>query len=768
MFQLKRKLLLSSLLLSASMLFATTPVQKQIIVVPTPMKMEVLKGNYLLNKQLTISVSDDSIIPAGEYLKTILSGISSCKVMKGTKGDIRFGLSKNLNKAGSYSINVGKTGVSVEAADYSGLIYAIATIRQLLPPEIERTFQQNRAKSFIIPYINIVDAPRFSWRGLMLDSSRHFWTVSEVKHVLDLMAFYKLDRFHWHLTDDQGWRIEIKKYPLLTEKGTWRKLNSQDTECLRLAKEHMNTDYLLPSDRLKHNNGEYVYGGFYTQQDIKNVVAYAAQRGIEIIPEIDMPGHFLAAISLYPDVACSGLVGWGNTFSSPICPGKDSSLDFCKNVYREVFKLFPSKYVHLGGDEVEKTNWKKCADCQHRIQTEGLKSTEELQAWFVRQMENFFKANGKKLIGWDEVGEDGLSSDATIMWWRSWNPDAVPHAVASGKQAVCSPNSFAYFDYQEDKNSIGKILEADPADMKVNEQQKQLILGVQANLWTEWVPSVKRLEYMLFPRLIALSEVAWAEPANKLTAEDFFQKSQSLFHRMDVMRINYRVPDLTGFYRTNAFIGSTSVKLQSPIAGTVIRYTIDGSIPTNVSPRYTTPISIHQTTNFRFRTYRPDGTPSDVVDVTYVKDNYAEACKQANISKEGLTAVWYDYAGDSCSCVDKAKQNGVYQVPNVSIPQAVKGNIGLVITGYMNIPEDGIYTFALNSDDGSTLTIDGVRVIDNDMPHAPREIIGQKALRKGLHPIEVRYFDHNGGILKLSMIDKNGKKTEMDSSWFRL
>ena len=312
---------------------------------------------------------------------------------------------------------------------------------------------QGETQNYSIHVVQIEDAPRFEWRGFMLDASRHFWNKKEVKHVLDLMSLYKLNKFHWHLSDDQGWRIEIEKYPLLTEKGAWRKFNTQDRTCMARAKEEDNTDFLIPEDKIRIVEGDTLYGGYYTHDDIKEIVAYATQRGIDVIPEIDMPGHFLAAISQYPELACDGLIGWGEIFSSPICPGKDATLEFCRNVFKEVFELFPYEYVHMGGDEVEKANWKKCPLCQKRIRTEKLGSVEELQAWFVRDMEKFFPANGKRLIGWDEVVADGLSSDAAITWWRSWAKDALPTATAQKQKVIACPNEYFYFDYAQDQNS---------------------------------------------------------------------------------------------------------------------------------------------------------------------------------------------------------------------------------------------------------------------------------------------------------------------------
>lgn len=514
--------------------------------------------------------------------------------------------------------------------------------------------------------------------------------------------------------------------------------------------------------------GDTLYGGYYTHDDIKEIVAYAAQRGIDVIPEIDMPGHFLAAISQYPELACDGLIGWGEIFSSPICPGKDATLEFCQNVFKEVFELFPYEYVHMGGDEVEKANWKKCPLCQKRIRTEKLGSVEELQAWFVRDMEKFFLANGKKLIGWDEVVADGLSSDAAITWWRSWAKDALPTATAQKQKVIACPNEYFYFDYAQDQNSVKKILAYDPcADERLSPEQKKYIWGVQANLWAEWIPTMKRIEYLIVPRMIALSEIAWVEPAAKPSLEEFYRQLVPQFKRMDVMRINYRVPDLQGFYKVNAFIDETAVDLTCPLPGTEIRYTTDGSMPTKESALYDGALEVEETTDFAFRTFRPDGSPSDVVRTKYVKAPYAEAVTAPAALQSGLKAVWHDFRGNLCADIEAAPVKGEYVVESVSIPEEVKGNIGLVLTGYLEVPADGIYTFALLSDDGSTLMLDGELLGDNDGAHSPVEIIVQKALKAGLHPIEVRYFDCNGGVLQMELVNEKSEKEVLPSTWLK-
>ena len=764
------KKLSSSLLIVSACVFSscTSTVKQEIAILPTPVSLTEQSGSFVLKDGMKIGVSDQSLFPATGYLQEILRNVVSSSVEVTTDKSqvgMYFQLKDTAGKPGSYKLESTPEYIRVEATDYSGIISAITTIRQLLPAVTE---VQGEKQNYSIPVVQIEDAPRFEWRGFMLDASRHFWNKKEVKHILDLMSLYKLNKFHWHLSDDQGWRIEIEKYPLLTEKGAWRKFNTQDRTCMARAKEEDNTDFLIPEDKIRIVEGDTLYGGYYTHDDIKEIVAYATQRGIDVIPEIDMPGHFLAAISQYPELACDGLIGWGEIFSSPICPGKDATLEFCRNVFKEVFELFPYEYVHMGGDEVEKANWKKCPLCQKRIRTEKLGSVEELQAWFVRDMEKFFLANGKKLIGWDEVVSDGLSSDAAITWWRSWAKDALPTATAQKQKVIVCPNEYFYFDYAQDQNSVKKILAYDPcADERLSPEQKEYIWGVQANLWAEWIPTMKRIEYLIVPRMIALGEIAWAEPTAKPDLEEFYRQLVPQFKRMDVMRVNYRVPDLQGFYKVNAFIDETTVELTCPLPGTEIRYTTDGSMPTKESALYNGALEVGKTTDFAFRTFRPDGSPSDVVRTKYVKAPYAEAVTAPAALQPGLKAVWHDFRGNLCADIDAAPVKGEYVVESVSIPEEVKGNIGLVLTGYLEVPADGIYTFALLSDDGSTLMLDGELLGDNDGAHSPVEIIVQKALKAGLHPIEVRYFDCNGGVLQMELVNEKGEKEVLPNAWLK-
>ncbi|MDO4180055.1 MAG: family 20 glycosylhydrolase [Bacteroidales bacterium] len=734
----------------------TPPVPQEVSVIPTVNQLEEMPGAFVLKRNATIGYTDPQLAPAAEYLASLLSPATGYNLQtREGEGTITLALDAAAGQAGGYRFTADEQKVSITGDSYGGVIAGISTFRQLFPPQIESR-EKVKGTDWVIPLVNIQDAPRYEWRGMMLDVSRHFYSKEEVMKFLDLMALYKMNKFHWHLTDDQGWRIEIKQYPLLTEKGAWRKFNSQDRECLRLAKKNDNPDMLLPDDKIRIVEGDTLYGGFYTQDDIREVVAYAGVRGIDVVPEIDMPGHMLAAVSNYEGVSCFKETGWGSTFSSPVCPGKDSALEFCKNVYSELIGLFPYTYIHIGGDEVEKTNWKKCPDCQKRMRDNGLRTEEELQAWFIHDMEHFFNEHGKQMIGWDEIIEGGLSETATVMWWRDWVKDAAAKATAHGNKVIFTPNGNFYLDYQEDKNSITNLYNFDPT-AGLSAEQQALIRGVQGNIWCEWIPSNERMQYMAVPRLQAIAELGWSAATPKDLAS-FRARLACQLERLNLMGVNYRIPDLEGFHTLNAFIGEGTVNVTCLDPTAEIRYTTDGTTPTLQSPKYEGPLTITETTDFIFSTFRPNGKKGDTVNTRFVKSEYAPAVATASPSNPGLKAVWHEFKGNRCKDIEQAPLNGTYSVEDVMIPKKVKGNIGLIIKGYFNAPQDDIYTFALLSDDGSTLVIDGDCIVDNDGPHGPKEIVGQKALSKGYHPIEVRYFDQNGGQLKLRVTGSDGKE----------
>lgn len=738
-------------------LVALTATAQQPAVIPVPNQITMGQGTFTIKRNATISCDNAQLRPAAEYLSGLLSKATGYRfTVKKSKGDIRLSLANQGNE-GAYRLNVTPKGVLIEGDTYRGVINGIATLRQLLPADIECKSPVSR--TWTVPCVTVTDAPRFEWRGMELDCSRHFFTVEEIYRLLDVLSLYKIDKLHWHLTDDQGWRIEIKRYPLLTERGAWRIYNNQDTICTtRAAAEDAPELQIQQSKTRKNANGQTLYGGYYTQQQVRNVVEYARVRGIEVVPEIDMPGHSLMAINNYDGLSCYKQTGWGKLFTTPMCPGKDTMLEFCKNVWSELFDLFPSRYVHIGGDEVDMKNWTTCPDCQKRMLDNKLTTTAQLQTWFNHYMEAFFNAHGKTMIGWDETIAGGLTANSTVMWWRSWAPESPRQATSHGNPVICTPNSEFYIDYQEDKNSVPSIYNFNP--MKgLNAAEQQLVLGVQGNLWTEYVPSFERMWYQAFPRMLAVAELGWSKPET-MNLDNFSTRLVAHLPRLQKLGVTYRIPDLTGFYNVNVFTqqGKVDVKCADPSA--TIRYTTDGTIPGVNSTLYTGPITLTETTHFTFRTFGPNNRKGDMVKCSYVKEDYAPSTVVDSL-QEGLSVAWHDYDGPNCEGIDRAALNGTYVTLGVEIPSEAKGNIGLIFNGYIDIPSDGIYTFALLSDDGSYLKIDGQMVVDNNSEHSPREIIGQHAMRRGLHPVNARYFDHNGGLLQLRVLDSNGNPVKV-------
>lgn len=727
-----------------------------ISILPFPDSIRQEQGNFILPKECTISITDSTLAPAAEYLLDMLSVPTgyNMKLVKGKKGTIVLSVDEIGGKDGAYILDVKPDRVQVTGNSYRGVLAGISSLRQLFPHQIEQK-QVAGEVEWKLPVVFIKDAPRFEWRGFMLDVVRHFYTKEEIKEVLDVMALYKMNKFHWHLTDDQGWRIEIRKYPLLVKKGAWRNFISLDVECMNLAKTEDNADFLIPEDRISIINGDTLYGGFYTQDDIREVVDYARIRGIDVIPEIDIPGHMLSAITAYPEMSCFGKVGAG---SIPICPGKSTPIEFCKDIYCELFELFPYEYVHIGGDEVSKNNWKKCPDCQKRIRDNKLVTEDALQSWFTYEIEKFCNEKGKKIIGWDDIIKGGLSRSTTVMWWQSTAGDNLAQAINQGNQIIFTPTGQFYLDYEQNRNSVRNIYNFEfPQDSLVDESQT-LLKGVQGNLWTEWIPSRERLYYMAFPRLLAIAELGWSNPLHK-DWEAFSYRLSEQLERLKIMNIPYRIPDVTGFYETNVFIDKMMVHANCPEINANIHYTTDGTMPTLQSPQYEKPVKITETTNFKFCTFSADGRKGEVIQTRFIKDQYEEPIKGIFVNS-GLEAVCYEFEGDNCIDIEKSPVKGVYSVSNIMIPEAVEGKVGIIIKGFLNIPAGDIYTFTLSTDDNSLLIIDGKEIVNNEKQQRRREVIrevsGQKALKKGHHSIEVRYWGMKNGALKMKMTDSKG------------
>ena len=507
-----------------------------------------------------------------------------------------------------YIIVISKNKALVKASGLNGFNYAIQTIKQMLPVEIYGKVPAPKA-DWTLPCLEIKDAPRFSYRGLHLDVSRHFFTMDEVKKYIDIMEIHKLNTLHWHLTDDQGWRLEIKKYPLLTEVGSIRN---------KTIVGHLFENGV-------YDNTRYGEGCYYTQDQVKEILEYAASKGITIIPEIDLPGHMLAALAAYPEYGCTGgpYEVWGRwgIADDVLCVGREETMKFLEDILAEVCELFPAEYVHIGGDECPKVRWETCPHCQAKIAELGLKDDDKyqaehyLQGYVTARMEKFLAEKGKKLIGWDEILEGEIAPNATVMSWRGVAGGL--QAVRMGHDAIMTPNTFFYLDYYQslDKDNeplaiggylpVEKCYSYEPYTSNMTDEEKSHVLGVQANLWTEYIPTADQLFYMLLPRLAALAEVQWCQPEVK-NWDRFLESADDFCAIYDMLGYSYgtHLFDAAGKASINKEKGCVEVVLEAQ-GDTQVRYTLDGSIPGPDSPLYTEPIEIRETCVLKAKSDRP-------------------------------------------------------------------------------------------------------------------------------------------------------------------
>lgn len=522
--------------LCAVLLLAATCVQASVNIIPKPTLVKEGKGSFLVTDGMNIGVNDPALADAADYLKQMIAratGFQDLAVRRG-EGHISLLLQPAADPEDeSYTLTVSSTRITIKAGTYRGVVNGISTLRQLLPDEIESQ-EPVKGIRWTVPVVQVQDKPAYHWRGLMLDPSRHFYSVEETEQFLDHMALYKYNKFHWHLTDGVAWRLQINRYPLLTQRGAWREFRQDiDINCENRAKSENNPTLLIPQKYCREENGRRLYGGFYTQDDVRRVVRYAAIRGIDVIPEIDMPGHFWCGTQAYPLLSC------GQDGNDPLCLGKDLTLEFCRNVWEEVFQLFPYEYAHIGGDEVDRSRWAKCPDCQRRIKALGLQGVEELQAWFTKDMEKFFNAHGRKLMGWDEILEGGVSRTATVYWWRGDHADVAQKSTEMGNEVVICPTTYCYFDYGQDDNTLKRIYTSDIIPADLTPKQLKLVKGIQSNAWGEFIPTVGRMQFMVFPRALAMVEKAWT-PNEQQNWDNFSQRLQAHLHRLQAAGINYR------------------------------------------------------------------------------------------------------------------------------------------------------------------------------------------------------------------------------------
>lgn len=577
-----------SFFLSALFVFSVQYLFSQSII-PQPVKMEVRQGYFELNESTIISTNGKEAFSDAEIFNDYLKNVYGFELKIENQSKVKSNVIKldKIPRADipehSYEMIVNNSQINISG---DGIHYALQTLKQLLSTE--------DIKIHKIPCFYILDYAQYTYRGMHLDVCRHFFPVDFVKKYIDYIAMYKMNFFHWHLTDDQGWRIEIKKYPKLTEIGGWRKGvltgkykdKSRETDTAR-------------------------YGGYYTQEEIKEVIEYASKRHITIIPEIEMPGHSLALLAAYPEYSCTGgnfevAREWG-VFEDIVCL-KEETFKFLEDILSEVMELFPSYHIHIGGDEAPKDRWKKCLYCQDLMKKEGLKDENELQSYFTKRIEKFVNSKNRSIIGWDEILEGGLAPNATVMSWRG--TEGGIEAAKQNHKVIMTPTQYCYFDYYQgdprtEPVAIGgyvpveKVYSFEPTPEELTQDQKYKIWGGQGNVWTEYIVTPEKVEYMVFPRICALSEVLWT-PSEKKDYNNFKDRLKNHFALLDKLKINYSkaIYDLSGKFLQTIDKEGIAVELSAPFSNSQIYYTLDGKEPNTASNKYSTPVILKKSVTF--------------------------------------------------------------------------------------------------------------------------------------------------------------------------
>lgn len=596
-------LMLSGLLLSC------TAVQKEADyqIIPLPQNIVPSEGaSFTLNGKVQILYPEGNAKMErnarflAEYLKDATGKDFAVKAGTEGKGAILLSLGHNSENPEAYQLKVTADGVSISGTTEAGVFYGIQTLRKSLPVA--------KGAELVLPAVQIDDFPRFAYRGAHFDVARHFFTLDEVKTYIDMMALHNMNRLHWHLTEDQGWRLEIKKYPRLTEIGSKRK------------------ETMVGKNFDKFDGTP--YGGFYTQEEAREIVAYAAERYITVIPEIDLPGHMQAALAAYPELGCTGgpyevWTKWGVS-EEVLCAGNDLTLQFINDVLAEVIDIFPSEYIHIGGDECPKVRWESCPKCQARIKALGLKSDaahskeERLQSFVIHHAEKFLNEHGRQIIGWDEILEGGLAPNSTVMSWRG--EAGGIEAARQKHDVIMTPNTYLYFDYYQTANTeneplaIGgclpmeRVYGYEPMPSVLTPEEQKYIKGVQANLWTEYIATFAHAQYMVLPRWAALAEVQWTEPGKK-NYENFLTRLPRLIDLYSAEGYtNYakHVFEVKAEHKQNSEENAIEVVL-STIDNSPVHYTVDGTTPTKASPLYTAPLKLKETTTLKSVAVRPSG-----------------------------------------------------------------------------------------------------------------------------------------------------------------
>lgn len=732
-------------------------------IIPTPQSLVQHDGFFRLGSNTAIAAASPEAKTVAEFFAAKMRTATGLNIQVAEKGNIQLSVDPSLDVANDegYTLDVTKDGAVVVAKTAQGLFYGMQSFLQLLPAEIESPSKVNGI-AWQAPAVSIKDAPRFGYRGIMLDPCRHFMPVENVKKYLDVLSLFKMNRMHWHLTDDQGWRIEIKKYPKLTEIAS-KRIDGEGTE----------------------------HSGYYTQEEIKEIVKYAADRFITVVPELELPGHEMAAIAAYPNLSCKGEQGtprviWG-VEDIVMCPGKEDMFTFLQDVIDEMVPLFPSEYFHIGGDECPKISWKNCPLCQKRIKEEGLKADskhsaeERLQSYVIQRMEKYLATKGKKIIGWDEILEGGLAPSATVMSWRG--EDGGIAAALMDHTVIMTPGGNGmYLDaYQGDSKiepvTIGgytlleKTYSYDPIpDTLVAMGKSNYILGVQGNTWSEYMYDEAKRDYMIFPRILAVAEIGWTNLDRK-DYKDFERRIENAYVRLDGHAINYHIPQPeqpNGSCNFVAFTDKASLEFKTTRPIKMV-YTLDGSEPTPASTAYTAPIEITETTTLKIASVLPSGKMSPIRTIQVEKQSLAPA-KEVAKTTPGLnmevTDGMYLNVKELEAAQKETKKSVIKDLKEirsvVKTSESMRGvnQYAAVATGYVNIPEDGVYFI---SSDLEEVWIDGKLLVNNggEVKRFSRHD-SSVALAKGLHEIKAVFLGHiiggwpsnwNDGSIKLRKSD---------------
>jgi hexosaminidase len=714
---------------------------KTVQIIPQPVQVKQFENKYFKVSRFVVQ-SDPALQNINEYFNLTLQNILYLPVEDSSgieTGIINLSLDKTFKYSEGYRLDISNNMITIKGRDLPGVFYGIQSLLQLI------SANRQKNKEIDLPILSITDYPRFEWRGMHLDVSRHFFSKEFIKKYIDVLAMHKLNIFHWHLTDDQGWRIEIKKYPKLVKLGAWRKGTGMEEW----------TYFVEPKTDSGPN-----YGGYYTREDIREIVAYAADRFVTIIPEIELPGHSWSALYAYAEYSCSGKP-WKKPddvvfeFSDPFCAGNDKTFEFFENVLSEVIELFPSEYIHIGGDEAKKIPWEHCPKCQQRMKTENLHDVKELQSYFIKRIENFVRSKGRKIIGWDEIMEGGLAPGAAVMSWRGEQGGFT--AARAGHPVVMVPSEYLYFNRAQidEKAGIGgltaleRVYNYNPLPDSLSKEQMHNIMGAQAALWTENVYTEQQAEEKTLPRLSALSEIVWA-PEDRKDWYSFMSRLDNHLVYLETFGYNYFVPPPFHLEDDLFIEHEFVVMLQKPYSSAKVHYTLDGSTPTEQSPVYSEPIVLNTDTHIKALTIMPSGKYSRVQTAIYKKGILQDGVPESNfthcIKMKLLTGVI-----QSLDDISTLNEIGSSVVQKIEIPANVpEDHFALVFEGYINVLANGIYTFYTESDDGSRLFINHQLVIDNDGIHAPQQINGKAALKKGFHRLRIEFFEGNyGQVLKV-------------------